>query len=165
MLSTKIVLIGFMGSGKSSVGRRLAKQKSTFFLDTDALIESAEGKSISDIFHDEDEAYFRNLEDKTVSWLKSNVNKAVISAGGGMLVHCKELKDLGTIVYLKVPFKTILSRMTVQELEKRPLFKDIAEAEKTYNERDAIYEKLADVVIDANTTINTILDRLNQEKL
>ncbi len=154
-----------MGSGKSSVGRRLAKHKRTFFLDTDALIESAEGKSISDIFHDEGEAYFRNLEDETVSWLKENVNKAVISAGGGMLVYCKELKDLGTIVYLKVPFKTILSRMTAQELEKRPLFKDISEAEKTYNERDAIYEELADVVIDADTTIDTILDRLNREKL
>ena len=165
MLSTKIVLIGFMGSGKSSVGRRLAKHNRTFFLDTDALIESAEGKSISDIFHDEGEAYFRNLEDETVSWLKENVNKAVISAGGGMLVYCKELKNLGTIVYLKVPFKTILSRMTAQELEKRPLFKDISEAEKTYNERDAIYEELADVVIDADTTIDTILDRLNREKL
>ena len=160
LLSTKIVLIGFMGSGKSSVGRRLAKEHKTFFLDTDAMIESAEGKSISDIFSDKGEAYFRSLEKETVGWLKENVNRAVISAGGGMLVHCKELKEVGTIVYLKVPFKTILSRMTAAELEKRPLFKNTEEAEKTYNERNSIYEELADVVINADTSIENILDVL-----
>lgn len=160
LLSTRVILIGFMGSGKSSVGRLLAKEQKTFFLDTDAMIESSEGQSINQIFSKKGEAYFRSLENDTVSWLKENVNKAVISAGGGMLVYCKALKEVGTVVYLKVPFKTILSRMTPEELEKRPLFKSPKEAESIYNERNAIYEEQADFIIDADDSIENILNAL-----
>ena len=160
MLSTRVVLIGFMGSGKSSVGRLLAKENKTLFLDTDAMIESSEGMTVSEIFSEKGEMYFRTLENDTVAWLKANVNTAVISAGGGMLVYCKALKEVGTIVYLKVPFKTILSRMTPAELEKRPLFKSPKEAEVIYNERNAIYEEQADIVINADDTIDNVLNAL-----
>lgn len=155
-----IVLIGFMGSGKSSIGRLLAKEKKSYFLDTDAMIESAEGKSIQDLFEEKGEEYFRQLEKETVLWLRNNVKEAVISTGGGMLVYCEELKEVGQIVYLQVPFKTILSRMTPEELEKRPLFKDIQKAEAMYNERNEFYEKRADLIIDADTGLNTVLSRV-----
>ncbi len=157
---TNIVLIGFMGSGKSSIGRLLAKEKRSYFLDTDSMIESAEGKSIQDIFDEMGEEYFRNLEKETVSWLKNNVKDAVISTGGGMLVYCEELQDIGKIVYLQVPFKTILSRMSKEELVKRPLFKDIKKAEELYKERNEIYKKRADLVIDADTDLQSVLSRL-----
>jgi len=149
-----------MGSGKSSVGRLLAKEQKTFFLDTDAMIESSEGQSISQIFSEKGENYFRSLENQTVSWLKENVNKAIISAGGGMLVYCEALKDVGTIVYLKVPFETILLRMSPAELEKRPLFKNVEEARKTYDERNTIYEAQADIIINADDTLENILEAL-----
>ena len=155
-----IVLIGFMGSGKSSIGRLLAKEKKSYFLDTDAMIESAEGKSIQDLFEEKGEEYFRQLEKETVLWIRNNVKEAVISTGGGMLVYCEELKEVGQIVYLQVPFKTILSRMTPEELEKRPLFKDIQKAEAMYNERNEFYEKRADLIIDADTGLNTVLSRV-----
>lgn len=158
--ATNIVLIGFMGSGKSSIGRLLAKEKKSFFLDTDAMIESAEGKDIQSLFDENGEAYFRKLEKETVLWLRKNVQDAVISTGGGMLVYCEELKEVGTVVYLHVPFKTILSRMTPSELKKRPLFKDIQKAEEIYIERNKIYEKRADVVIDADADIDTVLSRV-----
>ena len=64
-----ITLIGFMGSGKSSVGRALAREKGMFFVDTDALIESFEGVKIRDIFALKGEAYFRELEKKCFDWL------------------------------------------------------------------------------------------------
>jgi len=166
--ATNIVLIGFMGSGKSSVGRRLAKDNKAYFLDTDAMIESAEGKEISKIFEEEGEEYFRFLERTTARWLKNNVNEAVISTGGGMLVYCEELKEVGRVVYLKVPFKTILSRMNKEELEKRPLFKDAQKAEKIYNERNSIYEKRADITIDADAKPEDVLNRIKdaiQEKV
>lgn len=157
---TNIVLIGFMGSGKSSIGRVLAKEKKSYFLDTDAMIESAEGKTIQALFDEEGEAYFRELEKQTVHWLHKNVQDAVISTGGGMLVYCEELKEVGKIVYLKVPFKTILSRMTPRELEKRPLFKDLSKAEEMYRERNTIYEQRADTIIDADAEIETVLSRV-----
>ncbi len=149
-----------MGSGKSSVGRLLAKERSSYFLDTDAMIESAEGRSIQTIFDQNGEGYFRKLEEQTVVWLKENVNDAVISTGGGMLVYCEQLKDVGTVVYLRVPFETIVSRMDMAELEKRPLFKDINKAEAMYQERNSIYEQRADIIIDADADLNTVLLRV-----
>lgn len=149
-----------MGSGKSSVGRLLAKELQSYFLDTDAMIESAEGKKIQDIFEEKGEAYFRQLENETVQWLKNNVKQAVISTGGGMLVYCDELAEVGNIVYLKVPFETIQSRMNKDELDKRPLFKDINKAKEIYDQRNAIYMQKADVVIDADIDMKEVLARV-----
>lgn len=149
-----------MGSGKSSVGKLLAKQENRSFMDTDAMIENNEGLRIQEIFDQKGESYFRRLENESVTWLKDNVQNAVISTGGGMLVHCDGLKDVGLIVYLRVPFSTILQRMSKDELEKRPLFKDIKTAEALYDERDKVYERKADVIVDADTDINTVLTRL-----
>jgi shikimate kinase len=152
-----------MGSGKSTVGRLLAKEKEAYFLDTDSMIESLEGKSIAEIFNESGEAYFRSLENETVHWLKNNVTNAIISTGGGMLVYCEELKEVGKVIYLDVPFETILSRMNAKELEKRPLFKDAVEAEKIYNQRDAVYRQRADIIIDASNDMQTVLSMLRNE--
>jgi len=146
-----------MGSGKSSIGKALAKESSFYFLDTDSMIESAEGKSIDCIFKDASEAYFRSLEEDTVRWLKTNVSEAIISTGGGMLVYCEELQEVGKIVYLKVPFESIMSRMSDTELAKRPLFQNRAKAEELYKQRDSIYENRADVIINADTNFEDVL--------
>lgn len=163
--ATNLVLIGFMGSGKSSIGRLLAKEKEGYFLDTDAMIESAEGRSVSEIFEKEGEEYFRSLEKKTVKWLKSNVKQSVISTGGGMLVYCEELKEVGKIIYLKVPFETILARLSREELEKRPLFKNEAEAKALYDERNAVYESRADIIIDADDKLENVFKSVLDAKI
>ena len=163
MSVSNIVLIGFMGSGKSSIGRLLAKESEAYFLDTDSMIESLEGKSIADIFAESGEAYFRGLENETVHWLKNNVQNATISVGGGMLVYCEELKEVGRVIYLDVPFETILLRMSSKEQQKRPLFKDTMEAEKIYNERNTVYRQKADIIIDASSDMQTVLSRLRAE--
>ncbi len=155
--ASNIVFIGFMGSGKSSVGRLLAKESNRYFLDTDAMIESSEGMSIKEIFEKKGEIYFRQLEEQTVAWLKSNVHDAVISTGGGMLAHCEGLKEVGKIVYLQVPFIKILERLNSAEIEKRPLFKDKQTAEKIYDQRDQLYVSKADLIIDADGDIETVL--------
>lgn len=152
-----------MGCGKSSVGKALAKGSEYFFLDTDAMIESAEGKSIDTIFSTKGEKYFRGLEEEMVLWLKENVSNAIISTGGGMLVYCDALNDVGKIVYLKVPFEVILSRMSEVELEKRPLFKDKEKAKQMYEERDLIYTKKADLIIDANASLEEVSFKLSCE--
>ncbi len=149
-----------MGSGKSTIGRLLANEKNRYFLDTDAMIESAEGISIQNIFDEKGETYFRLLEEETVAWLNSNANDSVISTGGGMLVHCEALKEVGKIIYLKLPFSKILERMDSAELKKRPLFKDLASAKEMYDKRDKVYETKADVIIDADADVQTVLSRL-----
>ena len=145
-----IVLIGFMGSGKSSVGRVLAKQKGMYFIDTDSLIESSEGRKIRDVFAENGEGYFRELEKKTFGWLSTCVDNAVVSTGGGMPTVIDSFEKLGKTVYLKVDFETLLDRLKAEEFDKRPLFQDIEFAKKIFEAREPIYVDRADMTIDAN---------------
>jgi shikimate kinase len=139
-----------MGSGKSTVGRILAKEMNTFFLDTDLLIENFENKSIKEIFENEGEKSFREKERYCFEWIKKNVSNTVISVGGGFPVYIPEIKEAGAVVYLKVDFENILKRMDKEEIEKRPLFKDIKKAKELFEKRSKIYEKLADFIIENN---------------
>lgn len=152
-----IVLIGFMGSGKSSIGRVLAKQKGMYFIDTDSLIESFEGQKIRDIFANHGEGYFRELEKKTFNWLSSCVDNAVISTGGGMPTVIDSFSSLGKTIYLKVGFDTLLDRLKAEEFDKRPLFQDIDFAKKIFDSREPVYMQKADVIIDANSDFETVL--------
>ena len=99
-----IVLIGFMGSGKSTLGRVLHKKLSYPLLDTDHLIEEQEGKSISDIFATESEDAFRSMETKMLeNMIESGCNHHIISTGGGMILRPQNkalLRQLGFVVWL-----------------------------------------------------------------
>lgn len=154
---SNIVLIGFMGSGKSSVGRALAKQKNMYFIDTDALIESFEGQKIRDIFAEKGENYFRELEKNCFEWLSNNVSSAVISTGGGMPTVIDDFSKLGKTIYLKVDFETLLGRLKAEEFDKRPLFQDIEFARKIFESREPIYTAKASLIIDANVKFEDVL--------
>jgi len=158
-----IVLIGFMGSGKSSIGRALAKNKNMYFIDTDALIESFEGKKIRDIFANDGEQYFRALEKQCFDWLRSNVTNAVISTGGGMPTVIDSFASLGKSVYLKVDFETLLARLKAEEFDKRPLFQNVEFAEKIFEVREPVYASKADFVVDANKSFDEVLKRVSEE--
>lgn len=159
---SNIVLIGFMGSGKSSVGRALAKAKDMYFVDTDALIESFEGRKIRDIFADEGEQYFRALETKCFEWLSSSVSNSVISTGGGMPTVIDSFSPLGKSVYLKVDFETLLTRLKAEEFDKRPLFQDVEFAKKIFEAREPIYSAKVDFTIDANRSFEEVLREASQ---
>ena len=79
----KLFLIGYMGCGKSSLGRRVARRLDVRFVDTDSVIEEREGASISDIFQYEGEEYFRRLERSIIEEVASEESDAVVSTGGG----------------------------------------------------------------------------------
>lgn len=145
-----------MGSGKSTVGRLLAKELNTYFLDTDVLIESFENRKISDIFQSDGEEAFRNMEKKCFEWIKNSVKNTIISVGGGFPVFIPEIKEAGKVVYLKVDFENILKRMTEEERAKRPLFQDLDKAKELFDKRDKIYSRLADIVIYNNSLENTL---------
>ncbi|MDD2370093.1 MAG: shikimate kinase [Sulfuricurvum sp.] len=149
-----IVLIGFMGVGKGSVAREIVKQSSLVALDTDDIIESMENRRIKKIFAEEGEEYFRELERKVALWLQKEVKGTLISTGGGFF-KVPNLKKIGTIVYLSAPFDTIHNRIlahpdAAKKLRKRPLFQDIEKAKKLYEERSALYKKVADIIIDVS---------------
>jgi shikimate kinase len=137
-----------MGSGKSTVGRILAKELNTFFLDTDLLIENFENRSIKEIFEKEGEKAFRDKEKYCFEWIKNNVFNSVISVGGGFPVFVPEIKEAGIVVYLRVGFEDIIKRMNKEEIEKRPLFKDVNKAKELFEKRIKIYENLADLIIE-----------------
>lgn len=149
-----IVLIGFMGVGKGSVAREIVKRTSLIGLDTDDIIESMENRKIKKIFAEEGEAYFRTLERKVARWLQKNVERTLISTGGGFF-KVPNIKKIGTVVLLHAPFETIYNRILEHEdahkkLRKRPLFQDVERARALYEERLPLYLKVADIVIDVS---------------
>ena len=148
-----IVLIGYMGSGKTSVGKELAKSRGMKFIDLDAYIVEKEGRSINDIFTYETEEYFRNVESEVIKEM-CTLSNAVISTGGGAVLR-KENRDnlskIGHVVYLKADPETILKR--VKDDHSRPLLKSESEEElrkrisTMLDSRNPYYEIFADQVI------------------
>ena len=123
-----------------------------YVIDTDDLIESMENRAIKKIFAVEGEAYFRNLEKKTALWLENSVDNTIISTGGGFYRQ-ENLKNIGTVIYLKSSFDGILKRIkkapnAKNKLKKRPLLQNKKEAMKLYDTRVKEYERVADIIVD-----------------
>ncbi|MDH3347229.1 MAG: shikimate kinase [Desulfobulbaceae bacterium] len=151
-MANNILLIGFMGVGKGRLARELAARTGYFILDTDDLIESFENTKIKKIFKNEGESYFRNLEQKVGNWLELHVSNTIISTGGGFFA-VENLDRIGTVVFLKSDFETILSEMLThpnakKRMKKRPLFQDPKQAEKLFNTRQPLYTAKANIIID-----------------
>lgn len=147
-----IVLIGFMGVGKGSVAREMVKQLGFIALDTDDIIQSMENRSIKKIFAQEGEKYFRDLELKVAKWLQVSVEKTLISTGGGFY-KVKNLNKIGTVVLLDSSFEKIYERIATHpnaqsKLKKRPLMQDLEKAKALYDDREAEYKKVADIIVD-----------------
>ena len=117
-----IILIGYMGSGKSTLGKKIARKLNFEFLDTDSAIEEQEGMTIAAIFEQSGEAYFRDLEHNLLLSLK-NKDKIVIATGGGMPCfkgNMDLLNELGRTFYLKRSVNELLHRL-VNAKRVRPL--------------------------------------------
>ena len=165
MTNKPVVLVGPMGVGKTTVGKKLAKRLELPFVDTDAVITKNHG-DISAIFADHGEPAFREIEsDVLVSLLNE---PAVISTGGGAVLHEKsrEALSLATVVYLSTDGKHIASRLKGGN---RPLIKNgISDWRQIYNSRKPLYEQIADLTVDTSNssllqTIDAILEGLNKQ--
>lgn len=149
-----IVLIGYMGCGKSTVGRKTAKAMEYTFLDTDALIEKEEGMSISRLFEEKGEAYFRNKETEIIKRLIAGEKGNIIATGGGLPMAEENrslLKELGTVIYLKAENETLIRRLSNDKV--RPLLKNVNIKEKVETMltiRGPVYEACADVILQAD---------------
>lgn len=155
-LPSKIYLIGFMASGKTTLGKRLSKHLGYSFVDTDKLIEEKEGRLIADIFKESGEQYFRQIEQEVLHKITENSTNTVISTGGGMAsvqANVNYMLANGRVVFLKLDLKSIKNRLKSSKT-KRPLVDELSEdefnkkIEKLYSERISFYEQ-ADLTINA----------------
>ena len=158
MINYSIILFGYMGVGKSYIGKKLSKELMIDFIDLDNYIESHEKKSISNIFFEKGEIYFRSIENKYLELILNKNFKCIISTGGGTPCYSnnieliKRKKDLKSF-YLKSS-STQLTNILFSEREKRPLISSI-NSKKDLNsfiskhlfERNIFYNQ-ADYVID-----------------
>lgn len=150
----KVVLIGYMGAGKSTVGQALAEQIAVPFWDMDAVIEEKQGRRIVDIFAENGEDYFRRLETECFRELLEQKGACVLSAGGGLPLRRENrelLRKMGCAVYLQVTKKTVLERL--KEDKSRPLLQvedKEAKVEEMIRMRHPIYLEAADITVETD---------------
>ena len=149
-----VILIGFMGCGKTTVGLRLSYRLRMPVIDTDKEIEREEKRSISDIFAADGEEYFRDRETAYLRKLQKSAGNRIISVGGGLPLREENrnlLHGLGKVFYLHAGAETIYERLKHDTT--RPLLQGadpMSRIETLLSERDAYYMSAADVVVDVD---------------
>lgn len=154
-----VVLIGMPASGKSSVGKELEKLLSKSFVDSDIVLSENAEKTISEIFSEYGEAYFRELEKDTIKNISSE-NSHIIATGGGAILNYENLENLksnGRIYFLDRPLSMLLTT------DDRPLSSNRTDLEKRYNERYELYRKYADVIIDGSGSVKEVAKRIEAD--
>lgn len=150
MTRRNIVLIGFMGAGKSAVGRAVADGSGLELVDTDLLVEQEAGRPVAEIFATEGEAGFRSREARAVGAAASR-QSCVIASGGGAILSLRNyqaLRDSGDIVYLRSSPEQLRARLSDDTA--RPLLADPAAFDRLLAERTPAYEAAADLIVDTD---------------
>lgn len=164
-----IVIIGFMGSGKTRVGKRLSNDLELPFVDVDRVITKKMDLTVKEIFQRFGEPYYRALETLTIKALIEDKERKVISLGSGLPIqeqNQKYLKDLGTIIYLKGSAETLKKRL--EGNSSNPLLEGENQDEKIkklLKQRDPIYTKYADIEVVTGVKPFDELIREIEEKL
>lgn len=153
-LHNNLVLIGFMGCGKTTFGKWISQNANMAFYDTDDYIESKQNREIKEIFATDGENYFRDLETETIQEMSENLQDSVISVGGGLPIRKENrelLEKLGSTVYLRATEETLLKRLANDT--KRPLLADGNISSKIHElmmQREAIYKEAAEIIVDTD---------------
>ncbi len=170
--SQNIILVGPMGSGKTTIGRQLARQLSMDFFDSDHEIENRTGANIPLIFELEGEAGFRKRETAMLDELSNKENIVLATGGGAVLADSnrKMLRQRGVVIYLSANIEQLWERTRMDK--NRPLLQTDNPQQKIkalLNERDPLYRDVADIIIntgDGNikSTIKKIVSQLDSHK-
>ncbi|MDP4267400.1 MAG: shikimate kinase [Bacteroidota bacterium] len=164
----KIFLIGFMGSGKSTIGKRLAKLLDYSFVDMDLQIEKVMGKPVISIFSEDGEDFFRKTESEVLNDLIKGDN-IVIATGGGCPCHSDNMKLInqnGISIYFKMAPESLFQRL-INARRERPLISSLSQDQllvyikNTLNEREEYYLKSNFIVKGESLRAETLLDLLN----
>ena len=160
-MGRNIVLIGMPASGKSTIGKLLAKKMNYEYYDADRYLERKENVKISTLFSEKGEEYFRNLETKYLKEL-SQKNGIIISTGGGAVKREKNMRILGKkgiIVFLNRKIEDIAK----ENHEARPLLQNIDNIYKLYDERIELYNRYSDIIVENNGTLKEVTDRIAEK--
>ena len=172
-----IFLVGYAGSGKSSMGKRLARLLGLPFVDTDKLVEQMEGASVADIFYYEGEEYFRRMERGVVDRLVEECYEGIVATGGGLPVwedNMERMNEIGVSVYLRRTAGQIASRLSPHGRYKRPKLRGLNDEElvafMTTNmaEREPFYSR-ATITLDCEEMsderlVETIIDLVKKNE-
>ena len=167
----KIFLIGFMGSGKTTIGKRLAERIGFDFVDTDRFIEMQQGMTVSEVFARYGETAFREMEYNILLEIQK-LDHVVVSTGGGMPCygnHMDIMRSCGKLVYLKTSPQA-LTRRLLRSHNERPLIKEKTEEElqryivEKLSEREPFYSRAQIVVQTENFSLEELLQELNMMK-
>lgn len=165
----KLFIVGYMGCGKSTLGKKLAKRANYEFVDMDSLIELREGATIADIFHYAGEEYFRQKERELIEELGAADGNYVISTGGGVPSwqdNMERMNALGQSLYLRRTAKQIASRLSPHGRQKRPKLRGLNDEElvefmtKNMAEREPFYAKATHIVECASCSDEEIIDAI-----
>lgn len=157
-----VVLIGLMGTGKTSVGRRVAMCLGRTFLDSDAQVEAGTGRTVREIFESDGEAAFRVLEAEALAEALARPEPAVIAAAGGVVLdpaNRQRLRTLATAVWLRADPSLLNSRITSGD--HRPLLDDdpLTMLQRMHEERSSLYDEVAEGrVVDVGSSIEEAVD-------
>ena len=167
-MKDNIALIGFMGSGKTTIGKLLAKTMEMKFVDIDKIIEATEKKSINDIFKEKGQIYFRDLE-REIILQESSRNNCVIATGGGSILdneNVKSLQETSFIVFLDASVECLYLRL--KDNTTRPILNDAEDKKQLIEEllekRKFLYQISANFIIhiDENTSIYETVDKIKE---
>jgi CMP/dCMP kinase len=166
-MSTNVVLVGMMGSGKTTVGRLLAERTGMEFIDLDTRIEDRAGRTIAEMFAEQDEDAFRAAETEALREVLAATN-AVIATGGGIVTreeNRKIIRDLGLVVWLDAPAETLVER--VGDGEARPMLAGgniLRRLEQLLADRREKYAEASDIHLDTTELLpEEIADRIARE--
>lgn len=168
----KIILIGYMGCGKSTIGKSLATKKNIPFIDLDMYIEEKEKSSVQEIFKSKGEIYFRKIETKYLNELLATDSHFVLALGGGTPCFANNmaiiLEKTSNVFYLKYNPKSLTDRLLLQK-NHRPLIADIANTEleefirKHLFERSSYYNQANYIISMDNLTIEQSLELIESK--
>jgi shikimate kinase len=164
MSARHVVLVGMMGAGKTSVGRALAERLGRRFLDSDAMIEGRTGRSVAQIFADDGEPAFRDLESEVLREALGASEPAVVAAAGGSVLdpdNRARIAAAGTVVWLHAAPEVLAER--VRGAPHRPLLDDDPEGTlaRLGREREEHYRSLADLELDVgDAPVPVLVDRI-----
>lgn len=158
----KIYIVGFMGAGKTTIGREAAQRIDVPFFDLDELVEAAEKGSIKDIFAEQGEPYFRKRE-RDILRSTRYLDHAIVATGGGTFTFEENIQFIqseGLSVYLSAPYSLLRGRISDKAAE-RPLFRDDVATHELYNARMRYY-RMADITLELreDETPKEIVERL-----
>lgn len=165
----KIVLLGYMASGKSTIGREISKKLDMKFIDLDDYISKREKRSISEIFKVEGEIYFRKIESSYVGEILNSKDSFILSLGGGTPCYSNNMELIlnseASSIYIKADIKTLASRLTAEK-NKRPLVADLEDDKliefvaKHLFERRFFYEQASITVHTEDKSIEEIITEI-----